>query len=235
MGALRRVRRQLCRHRERDRRSIRSDGGGRRSHHPRLRARVERKRRRRYRRIATDSFHTTRAAEWRVAPAAPGGGTGIATGSRATTSGIKAKALVSCSGLVGATCPLVLRLAVTETLKSGKVIAVTARTKLRKKVVVLEQRHHTGSRSAREHHGLAQRRWQETALREAHAQGEARHHRIRQRRLQGDDHVQLQTQEKALRRALSRRPMPNLCSCRFQRTRSRPGVPWRFCFPCQAA
>ena len=70
-------------------------------------------------------------------PPSPSGGAGTATVKRTTTSGANARILVSCTGGAGATCSLALRLTVNETIKRGKVIAVTARTMLKKKTVML--------------------------------------------------------------------------------------------------
>lgn len=71
------------------------------------------------------------------AAAGSGGGAGNATIKHATTSGTTAKVQVSCAGAAGATCSLVLRLTVKETIKGSKVIAVTAKAKTKKTVVIL--------------------------------------------------------------------------------------------------
>jgi hypothetical protein len=70
-------------------------------------------------------------------PSASPSGPGTATISSTTTSGTNARILVRCAGSAGAVCPLVLTLTVKETIKRGEVVAVTAKAKQTKKVVVL--------------------------------------------------------------------------------------------------
>jgi hypothetical protein len=71
-------------------------------------------------------------------PAPPAGsGVGSATIKFATTSSTTANILVSCAGSPGATCSLVLRMTVEETIKAGRVIAVTSKAKPKHKIVIV--------------------------------------------------------------------------------------------------
>jgi len=71
----------------------------------------------------------------------PPGTSGALTVGRVTVSGSSVSVLVSCAGGPGATCKLTLALTIIETVKAGKVIAVTAGKKNgkkpKRKVVVL--------------------------------------------------------------------------------------------------
>ncbi len=66
-----------------------------------------------------------------------GPGSGTAAVARAHVFGTTASVKVTCTGAAGATCKIGLTLSVTETLKGGKVIAVSASMKRTTKVVVL--------------------------------------------------------------------------------------------------
>jgi hypothetical protein len=71
----------------------------------------------------------------------PSGTSGALTAGRASVSGPSARLSVSCIGGPGATCKLTLALTITETVKAGKVVAVTATkrngTKPKRKIVTL--------------------------------------------------------------------------------------------------
>jgi len=76
-----------------------------------------------------------------VASAADGSisaaGSVTASVARAHVSGTTASVKVRCHGTTGAKCKLKLTLSVTETVKGGKVVGVSARSKRQHKVVVL--------------------------------------------------------------------------------------------------
>ncbi|MBO0881556.1 MAG: hypothetical protein J2P17_14690 [Mycobacterium sp.] len=71
------------------------------------------------------------------APVTPSSKAGSALVKGASTRGTIAKVRVSCAGGAEATCSLTLRMTVLETIKTGKVIAVTAKAKPKRRVVVL--------------------------------------------------------------------------------------------------
>lgn len=71
------------------------------------------------------------------APAGPIGGTGNAIIKSAITRGTSASVRVSCAGSAGATCSLALRMTVRETLKGGKVVAITAKAKPKRKLLIV--------------------------------------------------------------------------------------------------
>jgi hypothetical protein len=70
-------------------------------------------------------------------PPPPSPGSGTASVGHASVSGTRARVRVSCSGPTGATCRLALELTVKEALAGHKLISVTARRKVTKKVVVV--------------------------------------------------------------------------------------------------
>jgi hypothetical protein len=96
-----------------------------------------------YRAVATSDFGTfvggdqtlTTASPPPPPPSPPGSGT--ASVGHASVSGTRASVRVSCSGPAGATCRLALKMTVKETLAGHKLISVTARRKVTKKVVVV--------------------------------------------------------------------------------------------------
>ena len=70
-------------------------------------------------------------------PAPPPQANGKASFGHATVSGTTARVRVVCTGPAGAKCKLVFTLTVTEIFKRNKLISVTARAKLKKKIVVV--------------------------------------------------------------------------------------------------
>jgi hypothetical protein len=100
-----------------------------------------------YRAVAASDFGTFVGADQTLTTASvppspppappPSQADGKASVAHATASGETARVRVACTGPTGARCTLLLKLTVTEFLKHDKLISVTARTKLTKKVVVM--------------------------------------------------------------------------------------------------
>jgi len=95
-----------------------------------------------YRAVATSDFGSFRGADQTLTTAAvpisaPASKATKASVTHVTVSGTSVNARVSCTGAAGGKCTLTLRLTVTELLRHNKLVGVTARSKLKRKVVTV--------------------------------------------------------------------------------------------------
>jgi hypothetical protein len=92
-----------------------------------------------YRAVAVSDFASFPGGDQTLttAPGPTSGSPPAATVSHVVVSGTAMSARVTCSGPPGGTCKLTVKLAVTELLRNNRLVSVTARAKLKRKVVVL--------------------------------------------------------------------------------------------------
>lgn len=92
-----------------------------------------------YRAVATSDFGTFVGADQtlKTATPPPPPGPGHTSVGKAKVRGTTASVRASCKGAAGATCKLVLRMTVTEKIRSHKIIAITARKRQKTRKVVV--------------------------------------------------------------------------------------------------